>query len=300
MHSLVNAAVLGFDLARAPHGAQLAAVLRRCLALGPADLEVLATAQDVDGARDDAARDDAWREVSVATAAAPGLGGTLTAAGQAFAGGAGSAALDVLSTAPLGNLDTLLSCVRHDVLDWTWTRAGAVAVQHDLAEAATTVVCDAVTAAALAGSISEVAARRLTGPWLRAVAEPPAWTDDVGPCSEAVRPLLVAASVLDGTALTRLIAASAPDPAAPGRWVEAVHAASWAVYLAGRVRPAATAQLLLVEAVHAAGVPPQALALGAWRVLSGAVQAAVVGDVLDDVTAGWLLGDCRRVLRVVP
>ena len=294
MHSLVNAPVLGFDLARAPHGGQLAAVLRRCLALGPADLEVLARAHDVD-----AARDDAWHEVSVATAAVPGLDRTLTAAGQALAGGAGSAALDVLSTAPLGNLDTLLSCVRHDVLDWTWTRAGAVAVQHDLAEAATTVVCDAVTAAALAGSISEAAARRLTGPWLRAVAQLPAWTDDVGPCSEAVRPLLVAAAVLVGTALARLIAASVPDPAAPGRWVRAVHAASWAVHLAGRVRPAASAQLLLVEAVQAAGAPPQALALGAWRMLSGAMQAAVVSDVLDEITTDWLLGGCQRALAPV-
>ena len=96
--------------------------------------------------------------------------------------------------------------------------------------------------------------------------------------------------------MARLIAAAAPDPVVRGRWAESVHAASWAVHLAGRVRPAATAQLLLVEAVHAAGAPPQALAQGAWRVLSGAVQAAVVGDVLDELTADWLVDNCHRAL----
>ena len=295
MHSLVNAPVLGFDLARATHGARLAAVLRRCLALDPADLEILAAGHDVD-----AARADAWREVSLATTTStPGVGRLLTATGHVLAGGAGSAALDVLSTSPLGSLDTLLWCVRHDVLDWTWKRSGQVAVQADLGRAATAVVCDAVAAAALAGSISESASRRLTGPWLEAVTYLPASADDVGPCSENVGALLAAASVLDEGALNRLLAAAAPDPGVRGRWAEAMHAASWGVYLAGRVRPAATAQLLLVEAVHAAGAPPQALALGAWRVLSGAVQAAVVQDVLDDITALWLLGDCRRALHVV-
>lgn len=291
MHSLVSAPVLGFDLARAPHGAELAAVLRRCLALGPAELPVLA-AEHVQ----DAARDAAWREIALVTTSAPVLGRVLTVAGQAFGSGHGAAALGVLSSAPLGDVDTLLRCVRYDVLDWTWSRAGEIAVQEDIATSASAVVCDAVAATALAGSLSQPAAARLIGPWLAAAELMPAGCLDVGPCSVGVLELLAGASEVDGAALARLVAAAGPDPAAPARWAEAVHAASWAVHLAGRVRAAANAQLLLVEAVHAAGVPAQTLAVGAWRVLSGAVQAAVVQDVLDDVTASWLRGDCRRAL----
>ncbi len=291
MHSLVNAPVLGFDLARLAHGAQLAAQLRSCLALGPADLPILAAEYSCDQARD-----DAWREVALAATSAPGLGRILTIAGQAIAGDSGEAVLGVLSTAPLGSLDTLLHCVRHDVMDWTWTRSGEVAVQSDAAAHATAVVCDAVTAAALDGSISDRAAARLARPMLRVAGHLPAAADEVGPCSASVFTLLKAVSGLDGQAVARVVAGAEPDVAAPGRWAEAVHAATWAVHLAGRVRPAATAQLLLVEAVHAAKVPAQALALGAWRVLSGAVQAAVVRDVLDDVTADRLGQDCRRAL----
>ena len=226
----------------------------------------------------------------------PGIGRVLTIAGQALGGGAGGATLGVLSAAPLGTLDTLLHCVRHDVLDWTWTRSGEVAVQGEAATHATAVVCDAVTAAALLGSLSDRAAARLAGPWLAVAPRLPAAADEVGPCSASVLTLLTAVSGLDGKAVARLVAAAGTDVATPGRWAEAVHAATWAVHLAGRVRPAATAQFLLVEAVRTADVPAQALALGAWRVLSGAVQAAVVQDVLDDVTADRLSADCRRAL----
>jgi hypothetical protein len=294
MNSLVDAPVLGFDLARAPHGAQLAAVLRRCLAIGPAQLPLLAA-----GHRSDPARDDAWREVGLAATSAPGLGRVVAVAGQALAGGAGGAALGVLSVAPLGTLETLLRCVRHDVLGWTWTRSGEVAVQDDVAARASAVVCDAVAAAALPGSLGAAAAQRLAGPWLAAAALLPDAADDVGPCSDDVRALLTQASVADRAVWTRLVAAAAPDSRTAGRWADAVHTASWAVYLAGRVRAAATAQLLLVEAVHAAGAPAEMLAQGAWRVLSGAVQAAVVQDVLDERTSGRLLDGCRRALRPV-
>ena len=297
MHSLISAPVLGFDLARAPHGAQLAAVLRRCLALGPGDLAILAA-----GHRQDAARDEAWREVGLATTSAPGLGPVLAAAGRVLAGPEAGAeagtALAALSAAPLGNLETLLRCVRHDVLDWTWARSGELAIQDDVADQATSVVCDAVTAAALIGTLRGPAAHRLSGPWLAAMAHLPVPADDVGPCAPGVLELLAAAAALDGTAVAALVEAAVPDRTVPGRWAQAVHQASWAVHLAGRVRPAAAAQLLLVEAVHAAAVPAQPLALGAWRMLSGAVQAAVVHDVLDDTTAHELLGPCRLALAL--
>jgi hypothetical protein len=72
-------------------------------------------------------------------------------------------------------------------------------------------------------------------------------------------------------------------------WATAMHSASWAVYLAGRVRCAAAAQLHLVQALHDARVPVGDLAGGGWNALSGAVQALVVRDLLDIATSHRLL-----------
>jgi hypothetical protein len=69
-----------------------------------------------------------------------------------------------------------------------------------------------------------------------------------------------------------------------------MHSASWAVYLSGRVRAAAAAQLQLVVAVHDAGVPVAEVAAGCWNALSGAVQALLVRDLLDVETGQQLLG----------
>ncbi|MDP9395701.1 MAG: hypothetical protein M3Q27_16200, partial [Actinomycetota bacterium] len=74
-----------------------------------------------------------------------------------------------------------------------------------------------------------------------------------------------------------------------GTWARAVHDASWAVYLSGRVRPAASAQLLAVQAVSAAGVPVSELAGGTWNLVSGAVHAVAVRDVVDEAVLDGLL-----------
>jgi hypothetical protein len=72
-------------------------------------------------------------------------------------------------------------------------------------------------------------------------------------------------------------------------WATAMHSASWAVHLSGRVRAAAAAQLQLVVAVHDAGVPVADLAAGCWNALSGAVQALLVSDLVDRETGERLL-----------
>ena len=61
------------------------------------------------------------------------------------------------------------------------------------------------------------------------------------------------------------------------------------MFVAGRVRAAAAAQLMLVQAVEQAGVPVADRAGGVWNLLSGAVQALVVRDVLDGPTLYRLL-----------
>jgi hypothetical protein len=74
-----------------------------------------------------------------------------------------------------------------------------------------------------------------------------------------------------------------------GGWSPAVHSASWAAYLSDRVRTAAAAQMLLVQAVDTAAIPLADRAGGVWNMLSGAVQALVVRDLLDTSTAHRLL-----------
>jgi hypothetical protein len=74
-----------------------------------------------------------------------------------------------------------------------------------------------------------------------------------------------------------------------GGWSPAVHSASWAAYLSDRVRTAAAAQMLLVQAIDTAAIPLADRAGGVWNMLSGAVQALVVKDLLDTATGHRLL-----------
>jgi hypothetical protein len=89
--------------------------------------------------------------------------------------------------------------------------------------------------------------------------------------------------------LHRLGAAAEATRRNAGGWAPAVHAASWAVYVSERVRAAAAAQLMLVQAVEDAGIPVADRAGGVWNLLSGAVQAMVVRDLLAAETVARLV-----------
>jgi hypothetical protein len=75
-----------------------------------------------------------------------------------------------------------------------------------------------------------------------------------------------------------------------------VHSASWAAYLSGRIRAAAAAQLLLVQAIDEGGVPVADRAAGVWSLASGALQALVVRDLLDVDTTHRLLAPYLQAL----
>jgi hypothetical protein len=62
-----------------------------------------------------------------------------------------------------------------------------------------------------------------------------------------------------------------------------VHNASWAAHLSGRTRAAAAAQMQAVIAVQRGGFSAQECAAGAWNLVSGAVHAMIVADLLADV-----------------
>jgi hypothetical protein len=124
---------------------------------------------------------------------------------------------------------------------------------------------------------------------VRAARELSAPEHDLGPQQRAVLGLLRRVRTASPTDVQRLSRAAGATRRGINDWAPAVHSASWAVYLADRLRPAAAAQLMLVQAVEDGGVPVAERAAGIWNMLSGAIQALVVRDLLDAATIHRLL-----------
>ena len=284
MYSLVSAPVLGFDLSRLQGGSAAADVLLRGLSLTQSDLDAVASAR----ADDDWDRVDLWRDVDAA-------------AQERRAVNADAGALAVVERAPLGTLDGLLHCLRYDILDWTWGNRPAQATmptpqvraprqrQSEVASKATGVLSDAAAAAYLRELLTDESRRRLSAPYTAALRALPEREHDLGPQADDLRQMLSRVGALSPAEMRQLNKVT--DTSRPGLtdWAPAVHSASWAVFLSGRVRAGAAAQLLLVQALDRSGVPVSDRAGGVWNLLSGAVQALMVRDLLDSTTARRLL-----------
>jgi hypothetical protein len=279
MYSLVSAPVLGFDLARLEGGSAVAEVLLRGLSLTESDLDILA------GARlDDWDRIPLWQDVEEAARQRQTV---REAAGEQ--GADLTSTLTMLEGAPIGTVDGLLHCVRHDVLDWTWQPTETAVEQAETASQATAVLCDAVVAAYLRDLLPITSRRRLAAGWLAAARWLPPRQPDLGPQSASVTGVLSRVRTLRPAERARLTRAATANRQVAAEWAAAVHSASWAVYVSGRVRAASAAQLMLVQAVEDAGVPVADRAAGVWNLLSGTVQALVVRDALDADTVHRLL-----------
>ncbi|RZS91387.1 hypothetical protein EV189_0628 [Motilibacter rhizosphaerae] len=278
MYSLVSAPVLGFDLVRRPGGEEVAGVLATALALGPADLPALlaAAGPEVD-------RVGAWANVTRVTRDQGTLRGASEQAAAAAPGAATLAALRQLATTSIGGLDDVITCVRHDVFDWTWAGTGTLAVQDEAAGRAVGVVCDAVAGTYAAAMLSTADRAVLLDPWRSVWGSRTAPTLDLGPAAGEVTALLDALRGLSPAQREALLGASDQHRASTRPWALAVHNASWAAHLSARTRPAAAAQMAAVRAVRAAGFSTPQLAGGVWNAVSGAVHAMVVGDLLADV-----------------
>ena len=288
VYSLVSASVLGFDLTRLHGGPATAELLLRALCLNRADLPVLAACLPGEDLRA-----PLWLQVEQAIAGLPSLSTLADQADQA-------AALVRLERAPIGTADGLLRLVRHDVLRWTWTGTGRSAVQDVVAERATAVLCDAVVASYLADALPVAVRRRLGAGWVAAVRRLPVGPPvDLGPHHYEVSALLQKVSALRPADAARLERAALHSRRRPENWATAVHSASWAAFLSDRVNTAAAAQLLLVQALDLSTVPVPVRASGAWNLLSGAVQALVVRDLLDSPTAHKLLSPAVAALGPV-
>ncbi|HWH00803.1 MAG TPA: hypothetical protein VNV66_16165 [Pilimelia sp.] len=286
MYSLVSAPVLGFDLTRLEGGSATAEVLLRAFTLTADDLPILAG-----HLLDEAQRVELWLEVESAA-------GKLPSARELADYADASAVLGLVERAPIGSLDALLRCLRHDVMAWTWTGTGAAARQSETAAAATALLCDAAVGSYLRDLLSAATRRRLGGGWVAATRRLPAGPPiDLGPHHYALSALLDRLRTLRPEDVRRL--SRAADDARRGQptgWATAVHSASWAAYLSDRVRTAAAAQLLLVQALDNGLVPVAERAGGVWNLLSGAVQALVVRDLLDTATAHRLMAPVIAVL----
>ncbi len=277
MYSLVSAPVLGFDLARLDGGSATAEVLLRGLRLSLDDLEVLAQRLP-----DEGIRGPLWVAVESAARQMPSL------KGMPPDDPAGNLAL--VERAPIGTVDSLLTCLRYDVMSWTWQGAGRDARQSETAAAATALLCDAAVGCYLREVLDDDSRRRLGAGWVAAMRKLPAGAPiDLGPHHYAISALLERLRSLRPNETGRLVASADDARRNTGGWSPAVHSASWAAYLSDRVRTAAAAQMLLVQAVDIAAIPLADRAGGVWNMLSGAVQALVVRDLLDTSTAHRLL-----------
>lgn len=299
MYSLVSAPVLGFDLTRLQGGAAVADVLLQSLTLTVSDLNVVSS-----GWSKDWDRLDLWQDVQSAAQQRQALRDRSTAFAEAAGDPAAelAGALTVIESCPLGTIDGLLHCVRYDVFDWTWRPVGkqpklpkqrsAASVpgeQTEMATRATSIVCDAVTASYLRELLPDETRRELAAPWVSAIRAVPERKPDLGPQESAILEVLSRVETLPAADLERLIKAADSTRQNLADWAPAVHSASWAVFLSDRVRAAAAAQLMLVQAVDRARIPLSARAGGVWNLLSGAVQALLVRDLLDEVTVHRLV-----------
>jgi hypothetical protein len=277
MYSLVSAPVLGFDLTRLTGGSATAEVVLRGLRLQSADLPVLA-----ERLPDEGVRGPLWVEVESAARRMPSL------KGMSKEDPAGSLAL--VERAPIGSVDSLLTCMRYDVMSWTWQGAGRDARQSDTAASATALLCDAAVASYLREVLDTDSRRMLGAGWVSAMRRLPVGAPiDLGPHHYVLSALLDRLRSLRTRDLGRLLTSAEDARRNAGGWSPAVHSASWAAYLSDRVRTAAAAQMLLVQAVDTAAIPLADRAGGVWNMLSGAVQALVVRDLLDTSTAHRLL-----------
>jgi hypothetical protein len=121
-------------------------------------------------------------------------------------------------------------------------------------------------------------------------------TDDIGPCEPELRAFLDAVAALDSAGRDQFRRTADGLRAVGQEWAAAVHEASWAALTTGRIRAAATAQLLGVQAFRTAGFTAADGAEGLWNTVSGHIQAEAMGDVLSAETYSYLTRTWRAAL----
>jgi len=294
VYSLVSSSLLTIDLVRHPNGVELADVLERTLHLTGDDMNALQAAFD-----DSPERRAAWSAVQAATDGTPRLLSVLASVRDAL-NSSDTASPDLrgvgerLSVTPMGNLLELLTMVERDILDWTRESHGDLVVQHH--NHAVAAVRDAVAAAYARAAVDGALCDLLAEPWAAVFGDLPATPltgDEYGPQTAVVRRAVDLVASLSVPDFERLNAAYWASYTPEVGWAPAMHAASWAASMSGRLRPVAGAQLALLRAMLIAGLPRLIGASGVMMAGTAAMQATVLADVLDTqtydtLTAAWV------------
>lgn len=284
-YSLVGGHALGFDLARLGRGRQAAAVLRTALTADVADLDRWATHHP--GA---VARSSWLRATARADARAETVRNVLPLAGaaveEAVTTGA-STLLRRLETSLLGDTHTLDHFIRHDLLDWTWIHSGPMSVQDPTASAAADVLADAATSGYLGDRLDAGVRRAMVVPYLKA--ELPTRDETAATGMARVDRVLDRLSAGDESVRSAWRRVVDEQRLRTAQWAPAMHQASWAASMSGRLRLACDVQLAGVIAFQLAGLTPRDAAYGVWNAVSGVLQAVVMVDLLPATAASVLV-----------
>lgn len=287
-YTLLGASTLGFDLVRTTAGAQTAGLLLTTLSLRPADLAQLAG-----GHPGPSRRGLVIRALETSETAGRATQTRLRTTSALAPGEAARIMLQELQVTRLGTAQALDRLVRREILDWTWTPAAAAGgppAQSYLGSMASDVLADAVIASYASDHLEAELVQALSSALSRTrfplQVEP---GPDVPQDTVALLDRLTRANEEDRRQLLAAVEVARRHTA---QWAPAMHEATWAAHLGGRVRTAAAAQLLAVRAFQAAGFSTQDAAQGAWNLVSGAVAASVVADLLSDehhaqLTSPW-------------
>ena len=288
-YSLVSAATLGFDLVRLPAGRSVATVLLAGLGADAAALASVAAVHPGRGlARDErgvlAVRSRKARELA---ASVPHMRGV---AAGAQAGDRTAVLVAQLERGTIGDAPTLERLLRDDVLGPEHLARGFLS-EDEWSEAAD-VLADAALGHWAAGVLPPLVRRELTGPFDRALDR-----GDVTapPVDAGLAELLDAVRTLDAPGRAAWRAAVDEGRADHRPWATAMHEASWAGHVSGRIRTLAVGQLLAVQAFLDGGFDLHDGAAGVWNALAGCVQGTIVADLLDEASLAVLQAPWKRV-----
>jgi hypothetical protein len=277
VYTLISASVLALDLVRHPHGAAVADVVDRALAL---DGGLPAGSDEADRAP---ARDRLIDLADRAPTISEALHSVTLVAAAGLAPGPVAGVSRALQSALMGRLDDLVAMLRTELSG----REGVDAATVD-------VVVDRVVAAWTASDGDEDDLRVLRERWDDAVAElaPP---PPPGTGTSALLDLLEAVARCDRRAWVALDAVHSAQHRGAS-WSELVHDATRVAVAAGRTVDVARWQLSAVRAAVAAGHARATCAPGAMMSVVGAVQGLCVQDLLPHEVVQDLVAPCRAVL----
>jgi hypothetical protein len=301
-YTLVSAATLGFDLVRLPAGRAVAEVLLTGLGADARGLGVLAAAHPGRGLdREErgalAIRSRRAREQATTVPHLRRIGPD-DATGDTE-GARAAALVTQLERGTIGDGPTLDRLLRDDILGPEHLARGFL-LDDELAEA-TDVLSDAALGYWAAGVLPPLVRRELTGPFdavrERGTVALPEIGADLGPAAEPLAELLEGIRSLDEAGRARWRAAVDEGRADHRPWASAMHEASWAAHVSGRLRALAAAQLHAVQAFLDGGFDLHDGAAGAWNAVAGCVQGIAMGDLVDDASLAVLRAPWLRATR---